>query len=79
MREQASGAIVNCSSVDGLVGLPKRAAYHGLGQCLLRPVQSEVCESLELVRGESRSSGLGVGKSVLDSYWTRLIMRALNA
>ncbi len=28
MREQASGAIVNCSSIGGLIGLPGRAAYH---------------------------------------------------
>jgi NAD(P)-dependent dehydrogenase (short-subunit alcohol dehydrogenase family) len=28
MREQRSGAIVNCSSLGGLVGLPGRAAYH---------------------------------------------------
>ena len=28
MRAQASGAIVNCSSLGGLVGLPGRAAYH---------------------------------------------------
>jgi NAD(P)-dependent dehydrogenase (short-subunit alcohol dehydrogenase family) len=28
MREQGSGAIVNCSSIGGLVGLPGRAAYH---------------------------------------------------
>ena len=28
MRAQGSGAIVNCSSVGGLVGLPGRAAYH---------------------------------------------------
>src|SRR4051812_9194347 len=28
MRAQGSGAIVNCSSLGGLVGLPKRAAYH---------------------------------------------------
>ena len=28
MREQGSGAIVNCSSLGGLVGLPRRAAYH---------------------------------------------------
>jgi NAD(P)-dependent dehydrogenase (short-subunit alcohol dehydrogenase family) len=28
MRRQASGAIVNCSSLGGLVGLPGRAAYH---------------------------------------------------
>ncbi len=29
MRTQGSGAIVNCSSLGGLVGLPGRAAYHG--------------------------------------------------
>jgi NAD(P)-dependent dehydrogenase (short-subunit alcohol dehydrogenase family) len=28
MRKQGGGAIVNCSSLGGLVGLPGRAAYH---------------------------------------------------
>jgi NAD(P)-dependent dehydrogenase (short-subunit alcohol dehydrogenase family) len=28
MRDQGSGAIVNCSSLGGLVGLPSRASYH---------------------------------------------------
>ena len=28
MRQQGSGAIVNCSSLGGLVGLPGRTAYH---------------------------------------------------
>jgi NAD(P)-dependent dehydrogenase (short-subunit alcohol dehydrogenase family) len=28
MRQQGAGAIVNCSSLGGLVGLPGRAAYH---------------------------------------------------
>jgi NAD(P)-dependent dehydrogenase (short-subunit alcohol dehydrogenase family) len=28
MRKQGSGAIVNCSSLGGLAGLPGRAAYH---------------------------------------------------
>jgi NAD(P)-dependent dehydrogenase (short-subunit alcohol dehydrogenase family) len=28
MRDQGSGAVVNCSSLGGLVGLPSRAAYH---------------------------------------------------
>jgi NAD(P)-dependent dehydrogenase (short-subunit alcohol dehydrogenase family) len=28
MRSQGSGAIANCSSLGGLVGLPGRAAYH---------------------------------------------------
>jgi NAD(P)-dependent dehydrogenase (short-subunit alcohol dehydrogenase family) len=28
MRDQGSGAVVNCFSLGGLVGLPSRAAYH---------------------------------------------------
>jgi NAD(P)-dependent dehydrogenase (short-subunit alcohol dehydrogenase family) len=28
MREQGSGAIVNCSSIGGLIGLPDRGIYH---------------------------------------------------
>ena len=28
MRRQRSGAIVNCSSIGGLIGLPGRATYH---------------------------------------------------
>src|SRR5712672_4725961 len=28
MRGQGSGAIVNCSSIGGLIGLPGRAGYH---------------------------------------------------
>jgi NAD(P)-dependent dehydrogenase (short-subunit alcohol dehydrogenase family) len=28
MRDQGTGAIVNCSSLGGLVGIPGRAAYH---------------------------------------------------
>ena len=28
MREQRSGAIVNCSSIGGLIGMPGRAIYH---------------------------------------------------
>jgi NAD(P)-dependent dehydrogenase (short-subunit alcohol dehydrogenase family) len=28
MREQGSGAIVNCSSIGGLIGIPGRALYH---------------------------------------------------
>jgi hypothetical protein len=43
MKKQGSGAIVNCSSLGGLVGLPGRAAYHAskhgvLGGCLRRRV-----------------------------------------
>jgi len=28
MREQGSGAIVNCSSIGGLIGIAGRAMYH---------------------------------------------------
>jgi NAD(P)-dependent dehydrogenase (short-subunit alcohol dehydrogenase family) len=28
MRQQGTGAIVNCSSIGGLIGLPSRAVYH---------------------------------------------------
>ncbi|GAB7551267.1 SDR family oxidoreductase [Novosphingobium sp. 11B] len=35
MREQGSGAIVNNSSLGGLVGLPQRAAYHGSKHAVL--------------------------------------------
>lgn len=35
MREQGSGAIVNCSSLGGLVGVPGRAAYHAAKHGLL--------------------------------------------
>jgi len=28
MRERGSGAIVNCSSIGGLIGIPGRATYH---------------------------------------------------
>ena len=34
MRAQDSGAIVNCSSLGGLVGLPGRAAYHAASTAL---------------------------------------------
>ena len=35
MRHQGSGAIVNCSSIGGLIGLPQRAAYHGTKHAVL--------------------------------------------
>jgi len=40
MREQSSGAIVNCSSLGGLVGLPGRAAYHGSKHAVLGMTKS---------------------------------------
>lgn len=40
MRSQGSGAIVNCSSLGGLVGLPGRAAYHGTKHAVLGMTKS---------------------------------------
>jgi NAD(P)-dependent dehydrogenase (short-subunit alcohol dehydrogenase family) len=40
MRDQGSGAIVNCSSLGGLVGLPGRAAYHGTKHAVLGMTKS---------------------------------------
>jgi NAD(P)-dependent dehydrogenase (short-subunit alcohol dehydrogenase family) len=39
MRKQGSGAIVNCSSLAGLVGLPGRASYHASKHGRDRPHQ----------------------------------------
>lgn len=40
MRAQGSGAIVNNSSLGGLVGLPQRAAYHGSKHAVLGMTKS---------------------------------------
>ena len=40
MRGQGTGAIVNCSSLGGLVGLPQRAAYHGTKHAVLGMTKS---------------------------------------
>jgi NAD(P)-dependent dehydrogenase (short-subunit alcohol dehydrogenase family) len=40
MRAQGSGAIVNCSSLGGLVGLPGRASYHGTKHAVLGMTKS---------------------------------------
>jgi NAD(P)-dependent dehydrogenase (short-subunit alcohol dehydrogenase family) len=40
MRVQGSGAIVNNSSLGGLVGLPQRAAYHGTKHAVLGMTKS---------------------------------------
>lgn len=44
MRAQGSGAIVNCSSLGGLVGLPARAAYHGTKHAVLGMTKSAAVE-----------------------------------
>src|SRR5207302_8858828 len=44
MRTQGSGAIVNCSSLGGLVGLPSRAAYHASKHGVIGLTKSAVLE-----------------------------------
>jgi NAD(P)-dependent dehydrogenase (short-subunit alcohol dehydrogenase family) len=44
MREQRSGAIVNNSSLGGIVGLPGRAAYHAGKHGVLGPTKSAALE-----------------------------------
>lgn len=44
MRAQGSGAIVNNSSLGGLVGLPQRAAYHGSKHAVLGMTKSAAIE-----------------------------------
>lgn len=44
MRAQGSGAIVNCSSLGGLVGLPGRAAYHAAKHGVIGPTKSAALE-----------------------------------
>jgi len=44
MRTQGTGAIVNCSSLGGLVGLPGRAAYHASKHGVLGLTRSAALE-----------------------------------
>ena len=44
MRVQGSGAIVNCSSLGGLVGVPGRAAYHAAKHGVLGLTKSAALE-----------------------------------
>lgn len=47
MRRQGSGAIVNCSSLGGLVGLPGRTAYHAAKHGVLGLTKSAALEYAE--------------------------------
>ena len=47
MRRQGRGAIVNCSSLGGLVGLPGRAAYHAAKHGVLGLTKSAALEYAE--------------------------------
>lgn len=44
MRAQGSGVIVNCSSIGGLIGLPRRAAYHATKHGVLGLTKSAAVE-----------------------------------
>jgi NAD(P)-dependent dehydrogenase (short-subunit alcohol dehydrogenase family) len=44
MRKQGTGAIVNCSSLGGLVGLPSRASYHASKHGVLGLTKSAALE-----------------------------------
>lgn len=44
MRGQGNGAIVNCSSIGGLIGLPGRAAYHAAKHGVLGLTKSAALE-----------------------------------
>ncbi len=44
MRQQGTGAIVNCSSIGGLIGLPGRAVYHAAKHGVLGLTKSAALE-----------------------------------
>src|SRR5205814_5519341 len=53
MRDQGSGAIVNCSSLGGLVGLPQRAAYHGTKHAVLGMTEGQADAMAEIMKEQS--------------------------
>ena len=71
MREQESGAIVNCSSIGGLIGIPGRAAYHaskhgvlGLTKSLRSNMPPEAFASTRFAPGPSK-------RPWLQAWWLR--------
>ena len=54
MRSQGSGAIVNCSSLAGLVGIPGRAAYHASKHGVLGLTSSAALEYAPRGSGSTR-------------------------
>jgi NAD(P)-dependent dehydrogenase (short-subunit alcohol dehydrogenase family) len=56
MRAQGSGAIVNCSSLGGLVGLPGRAAYHASKHGVIGLTKSAALEYAPAACASTRSA-----------------------
>ena len=76
MREQGTGAIVNCSSLGGLVGIPGRAAYHAskhgvIGLTSSAALEYAPRESASTPSAQARSTVLGVALPVDGGYTAR--------
>jgi NAD(P)-dependent dehydrogenase (short-subunit alcohol dehydrogenase family) len=63
MREQESGAIVNCSSIGGLIGIPGRAAYHASKHGVLGLTKSAALEYASMPQEAFASTPFAPGPS----------------
>lgn len=71
MREQGSGAIVNCASIGGLIGIPGRATYHASKHGVIGLTKSA---ALEYASRGSASTRCARGPSIrrwLRTCWPR--------
>jgi hypothetical protein len=73
MRVQGSGAIVNCSSIGGLIGLPGRPAYHASKHRVIGLTKSSALSEMPVKESEEMKAilrdrplgGLGVRRKSL--------------